>query len=135
MAKRTMPKWQPAPAAVIEQFSRAIADLQNVESRKMFGYPAIFLNGNMLAGLFQDKMIVRLSEEDRETLAGIPGAAQFEPMPGRPMREYMVLPASIVNAPAKSKEWLERASSFVATLQPKQAKAAKKKPAASKRKR
>jgi TfoX/Sxy family transcriptional regulator of competence genes len=138
MAKKAMPKWRPAPDALKEQFARACADLPQIESRKMFGYPAIFLNGNMVAGLFQDQMIVRLSEGDRERLAAIPGAARFEPMPGRPMREYMVLPASIVDAPARSKEWLERARSFVGTLPPKQAKGAKKaakKPAASKRKR
>src|SRR2546430_7616057 len=102
MAKRAMPKWRPAPEALTEQFARACADLPKIDNRKMFGYPAIFLNGNMVAGLFQDRMIVRLSEQDRETLASIPGAARFEPMPGRPMREYMVLPASIVDAPAKS---------------------------------
>ena len=138
MAKRAMPKWRAAPAALIEQFTRATADLPQIESRKMFGYPAIFLNGNMVAGLFQDQMIVRLSESDRRQLAAIAGAAQFEPMPGRPMREYMVLPGSIVDASAKSKEWLERARGFVAALPPKQAKGAKKatkKQAASKRKR
>ena len=136
MAKRPMPKWRPAPAALIERFTRATADLPTIESRKMFGYPAIFLNGNMVAGLFQDKMIVRLSEADRGALAAIPGAAQFEPMPGRPMREYMVLPSSIVDAPAQSREWLERARAFVATLPTKaSAKGAKKKAAAPKRSR
>ncbi len=128
MAKRAMPKWRPAPAALIERFTRASADLAKIERRKMFGYPAIFLNGNMVAGLFQDQMIVRLSEKDRETLAAIPGAARFEPMPGRPMREYMVLPASIVDAPAKTREWLDRARGFVATVPPKaSAKRTKKK--------
>lgn len=126
MAKRAMPKMRPAPAALIEQFARATADLPKIESRKMFGYPAVFLNGNMVAGLFQDKMIVRLSEDDREALAAIPGAARFEPMPGRPMREYMVLPSSIVDAPAKSREWLERARAFVATLPAKSARLAAK---------
>lgn len=134
MAKRTMPKWQPAPAALIERFARATAELPSIESRKMFGYPAIFLNGNMVAGLFQDTMIVRLNARDRETLAAIRGAAPFEPMPGRPMREYMVLPASVVDAPAKTREWLDRACGFVATL-PRKAKSAKKRAAPAKRKR
>jgi len=134
MAKRTMPKWQPAPDALIERFARATAELPSIESRKMFGYPAIFLNGNMVAGLFQDTMIVRLNARDRETLAAIRGAAPFEPMPGRPMREYMVLPASVVDAPAQTREWLDRACGFVATL-PRKAKGAKKKAAPAKRKR
>src|SRR5262249_61312002 len=95
MAKPSMPKWRPAPAALVARFTRAVADLPKIENRNMFRYPAIFLHGNMVAGLFQDAMIVRLSEDDRDALAAIPGAARFEPMPGRPMREDMVLPASI----------------------------------------
>jgi hypothetical protein len=84
MAKRAMPKWRPAPPALIAQFARTTADLPKIESRKMFGYPAVFLNGNMVAGLFQDQMIVRLSESDREQLTVIPGAAPFEPDAGTP---------------------------------------------------
>ena len=115
---RAMPKWRPAPAALIQQFGRAVEDLRAVEARKMFGYPAVFLNGNMFAGLFQDSVVLRLSAADRGTL---PGATPFEPMPGRPMREYVVAPASVVDSPAQFRTWIERARSFAASLPPKQA--------------
>ena len=114
---RAMPKWRPAPTALIEQFGRAVEDLRAVEARKMFGYPAVFLNGNMFAGLFQDSVVLRLSAEDRGTL---PGATPFEPMPGRPMREYVVAPASVVDSPKQFRTWLERARSFAASLPPKE---------------
>src|SRR3989442_2029665 len=87
--RAAMPKWRRAPDALIQQFGRAVEGLPGVESRKMFGYPAVFVNGNMFAGLFHDSMILRLNAEDRDTF---PGAAPFEPMPGRPMREYVVAP-------------------------------------------
>jgi len=34
----------------------------------MFGYPAIFTNGNMVAGLHRDGIVLRLNAEDRQTL-------------------------------------------------------------------
>ena len=114
---RAMPKWRPAPAALIQQFGRAVEGLPAVEPRKMFGYPAVFVNGNMFAGLFQDSVVLRLSAEDRGTL---PGATPFEPMPGRPMREYVVAPTSVVDSTLQLRTWLERARSFAAALPAKQ---------------
>ena len=32
----------------------------------MFGYPALFVNGNMFAGTFQDKIVARLADDARE---------------------------------------------------------------------
>ena len=39
---------------------RAARSLRGVEQRKMFGYPALFVRGNMFAGLVRDTMILRL---------------------------------------------------------------------------
>jgi TfoX/Sxy family transcriptional regulator of competence genes len=114
--KRAMPKWRPAPPALIEQFSAAVGALPDVDTRKMFGYPAAFVHGNMFAGLFQDSVILRLSPDDRGALRG---ATQFEPMPGRPMREYVVAPAAVVDSAAQLRAWLGRARSFAAMLPPK----------------
>lgn len=83
---RAMPAFTKAPAALVETFRRAIAELPDAEPRQMFGYPAAFAKTQMFASLFQDKMILRLSEADREALVR-KGARPFEPMPGRPMRE------------------------------------------------
>ena len=113
---KSMPKWKSAPAELIQRFDQAADNLPAVDRRKMFGYPAVFLNGNMFAGLFQDQVILRLRAEDRATLAGVPGAKPFEPMPGRPMREYMVAPASIVDSTVQFRAWLERARTFAASL-------------------
>jgi len=71
----------------------------------------------MFAGLFQDSVILRLSAGDRGSL---PGATPFEPMPGGPMREYVVAPASVVDSTKQLRTWLERARSFAASLPPKE---------------
>jgi hypothetical protein len=50
----------------------------------------------MFVGLFQDDMILRLSETRRVEVLKIDGAKIFEPMPGRPMREYVAVPPRVM---------------------------------------
>ena len=49
------------------------------------------MNGNMFAGLFRDRLILKLPQPVRMKLFELPGAAPFEPMPGRVMGEFVVL--------------------------------------------
>jgi hypothetical protein len=55
-----------------------------------------------------------------------PGATIFEPMKGRPMREYVVLPPPIVADSRKLRAWLRRAIAHVDTLPPKKPKKPKR---------
>lgn len=96
-----------------------------VVQRTMFGYPSGFVNGNLFMGLFGDGMILRLPDAQREELIKKKGARQFEPMPGRPMREYVLLPASMLRDRRALATWIERALSFAAELKPKAKKSAK----------
>jgi TfoX/Sxy family transcriptional regulator of competence genes len=120
---RPMPKFTPAPEAVVALFHTAIEGLPEVEQRKMFGYPCAFVHGQMLTGIFQDRIMLRLSEADRVKFLKQPGAKPFEPMPGRPMREYVELPSDVLNSPAALKRWIKRGLAYVETLPPKARKA------------
>jgi hypothetical protein len=91
----------------------------DLEQRTMFGYPAAFLAGNMTTCLHEERWIVRLPEEERAELLALPGAAPFEPMPGRPMREYVVLPHGVVADLGATAGWVERAIAYARTLPPK----------------
>ena len=115
---RAMPKFTKAPAALTTAFSRAVGDLPDVESRQMFGYPAAFTKSQMFAGVFQDQMILRLGAGDRESI-GQKGARPFEPMPGRPMREYVTVPDAVRDSPAELHSWLVKAHAYAASLPPK----------------
>jgi hypothetical protein len=84
----------------------------------MFGYPAAFVNGNMTTGLFGSNWFVRLSESDAADLAAA-GGGPFEPMAGRPMRGYTLLPSAIAADPEAAGGWVDRAIDHVATLPPK----------------
>ncbi len=87
----------------------------------MFGYASAFVNGNMFAGTFQDAIVVRLKESDRAALLKLRGAAPFEPM-GHPMKEYVVVPPSVVTKPNELASWLGRGHRYAATLPAKRPK-------------
>ena len=93
-------KWRKSPDELVATFESVMPDAPAV-MRKMFGFPAAFVHGNLFMGLHQENMILRLPEEHRTELLAIEGASLLEPMPGRPMREYVVVPLSIVQNPEK----------------------------------
>jgi TfoX/Sxy family transcriptional regulator of competence genes len=82
-------EWKKAPEELVEFIAEKMKD-KKCDYRKMFGYPAYFINGNMFVGVFGDKLFLRLSESDivkiTETCKDI---SAFEPMHGRPMKGYV----------------------------------------------
>jgi TfoX/Sxy family transcriptional regulator of competence genes len=117
--------WRKAPPEMVERFGEVVAGIEGIEVRKMFGFPAAFLNGNMVAGLHQDTFMARLPEVEREARFA-DGWSAFEPMPGRPMREYVALPPEVVADVDATRQWIERAAAYVRTLPPRAPKASKK---------
>jgi len=107
--------WKKTPPEVVATFAKALPSSPNVTRRPMFGYASAFVNGNMFAGTFQDTIVVRLAKTDRAALLKLKGAAPFEPM-GHPMREYVVLPPSIIAKPTELGAWIERGHRYALTL-------------------
>jgi TfoX N-terminal domain len=99
---------------------------EGLEQRQMFGYPAGFIGGNKTTGLHQESWIVRLPDAERQERLDA-GWATFEPMPGRPMREYVALPDRVAADPDQARAWVERAAAYVRTLPPKAPKPRKRK--------
>jgi TfoX/Sxy family transcriptional regulator of competence genes len=120
-------KWAKAPdelKILLEEVMKGF----DCQKRLMFGYPAYFINGNMFAGLFQDQLFLRLSEAQvLELRAAYPTIANLEPMPGRPMREYWVIPKEIHGRPAELAEIIGESADHTRVLAPKVRKARKKK--------
>lgn len=121
--KKTAPVWRKSPDELIALFHAALPKDPRIEHRKMFSYPCAFVGGNLFAGLHQDSVIVRLSEKGRAVALAEDGAQSFEPMPGRPMREYVVVPVGALKDRGKLAVWLRRGLDYVASLPPKAKKA------------
>ena len=60
-------KLRKSPEALLAVFDQVMPG-PPAAKRKMFGFPAGFVNGNMFMGLFEDSMILRLPAELREEL-------------------------------------------------------------------
>jgi hypothetical protein len=50
----------------------------------------------MFMGLYEDSLILRLAEPDKAEFLGRYGGELFEPLPGRSMKEYVVVPPALV---------------------------------------
>jgi TfoX/Sxy family transcriptional regulator of competence genes len=88
-------------------FASVVPDHPAVTTRPMFGQLSAFVNGNMFMGIFGDDLLVRLPEGDRaEVIAS--GGRPFEPMSGRPMKEYVVLPGAWRDEPDRVRGWVAR---------------------------
>jgi TfoX/Sxy family transcriptional regulator of competence genes len=114
--------WKKAPESLAALFDEVAPRDAPVERRKMFGYPAAFVHGNMFAGLHQDRLVMRLPEGDRAEFMALPGAMAFEPMPGRPMKEYVVATPALLDDQDGLRAWLDRSFGYVSSLPPKSGK-------------
>lgn len=110
-----MPTFERSPAELVDRFGRILDRFPEAERRKMFGYPAAFVGGNLATGLFADTWMIRLPEAGLAEVKAI-GGTDFSPMAGRPMRGYVVLPAAVVADDAAIEGWVRRALEFAATL-------------------
>jgi TfoX/Sxy family transcriptional regulator of competence genes len=110
-------------------FVSVVPDHPAVKIRPMFGQLSAFVNGNMFMGIFGEDVLVRLPEEDRKEVLGA-GGRVFEPMLGRPMREYVMLPGAWRDEPDRVREWAARSLDHAEELPPKepQKKPNKRKP-------
>ena len=116
--------WKKSPAELVAAFERLVP-AGGVERRQMFGYPAAFVAGNMFAGLHEDRFVLRLDEAGCAEAKRL-GATDFEPMPGRAMKGWVVLPSRFLADDAQGSRWIDRAHRHVATMPAKKKKAPKR---------
>ncbi len=111
---------------LIEAIEAALAGY-SCESKKMFGARCYFVGGNMFAGAHQDVVFLRLSEEDRVLVMNeFDEITPFEPMDGKPMREYVAIPESVFSQSDSIMTWIDRSHAMVSSMPKKEKKPAKK---------
>ncbi|HET9931181.1 MAG TPA: TfoX/Sxy family protein, partial [Polyangiaceae bacterium] len=115
---------KPSQGLILE-FKAVVAQLPRAEPRKMFGYDAAFVNGNMAVGLWQDTCVLKLSAQHQAELLQAGHAKPFAPAKGRAMSAWLELSAELAHDPEELLVWSRRAIEYTATLPPKVPKAAK----------
>lgn len=120
-----MMKLTKSSAELVARFGELVPSDPRIERKQMFGYPAAFVGGNLMMSLFQESLVLRLGDEDRAAFLKQAGAKTFEPMKGRPMKEYVIVPGALVKDDAAMSRWVARAVVHAAAL-PAKAKKTKK---------
>ncbi|MFL5778264.1 MAG: TfoX/Sxy family protein [Chloroflexota bacterium] len=125
----SMPPMPKTDAATEAAFRALVPDDPRVTLRPMFGNLSAFVNGQMFSGVFGSDLFVRLDDVGRDELRQA-GGGPFEPMPGRPMREYAMVPGDWRADPTPARAWVERALAWAAALPPKSSATTKTSPKA-----
>ena len=115
MAERTMPTFSKSPPELVERFATVLDGYPDATRKKMFGYPAAFVGGNMATGLFADRWVVRLPDAEIDG-AKRDGAGSFEPVPGKPMKSFVLIPEADVADDAAIRRWVERGLAHAASM-------------------
>lgn len=117
-----MLEWKKAPEELVQFLAEKMKPVK-CEYRKMFGYPAYFINGNMFTGIHGEKLFLKLSDSDiKKLMKDNPEVTFFEVMKARPMKGYVVLPKSLYSKPSLFNEWLQKSIEYVSSLPSKQKK-------------
>ncbi len=97
------------------------------QKKKMFGSTCYFANDKMFTGVHESHIFLKLSEKDRDEIKALyKDTTQFEPMKGRPMREYVNLSPLLYRDQKIHEQWIERSMKYVMSMPAKAAKTKKK---------
>ena len=114
-----MPTFGEAPPGLVARFGELAALADGADCREVFGYPSCVLHGNMFMGLYDDSLILRLDEPDKAEFLSRYGGGVFEPLPDRPMKEYVVVPPALVGT-AEIEDWVRRSFAYAGQLPPRE---------------
>jgi hypothetical protein len=92
----TMPKVGPK---TVERFDRVAETFvaRGATRSQMFGMPVLKARDKVFAGTFGDAMTFKLGPDDLERARALAGVESFEPMRGRPMKEWVLVPLAHAN--------------------------------------
>jgi TfoX/Sxy family transcriptional regulator of competence genes len=91
---------------------------KNTAAKKMFGGVCHLLNGNMVCGVYQDYLILRLGETESTAALKQPFTKPFD-ITGKPMKGWVMVERRGFKTDGQLKSWLNKARTFVKTLPPK----------------
>jgi len=106
----------------VDLFQSLVPKGDRVTVRPMFGNISAFVNGNMFFGVFGNDLFVRLPSEDQSELLKNKGSSMLEPMKGKPMKDYVVLPKTWRARPETLRSWITKSLEWSSKLPAKKAK-------------
>jgi hypothetical protein len=104
-----MPEAGPETVRRFDELAEAFV-ARGAKRSQMFGMPVLKAGGKVFAGTFGDAMNFKLAPDDLEKARKQTGVEPFEPVKGRAMKEWVLVPLT------HAKRWAdlaERAFSYV----------------------
>ena len=98
--------------------AEALAGVEGVVEKKMFGGLAFMVRGNMAAGILGERLMVRVGKKAYGDALSEPHCGPMD-FTGRPMRGFVVVEAEGVASDVGLRDWLDRGVGFALTLPPK----------------
>ena len=98
----TMPKAGPKTVERFEELAETLV-ARGATRSQMFGMPVLKAGDKVFAGTFGDAMTFKLGPDDLVPARALTGVEPFEPMKGRPMKEWVLVPL------AHAKRWSDLA--------------------------
>ena len=92
-----------------------LAGSGGVVEKRMFGGVAFLLHGNMLVGVWNDSLIVRLGPDEGERALSQEHVGPFD-VTGRPMKGWVMVEPDGLDTDVQLRDWIDRATSFVRML-------------------
>ena len=94
---------------------KVLAEQQGFEEKKMFGGVGYMLFGNMVVGVLDNDMIVRVGLDTYESALAEPHTKQFTSR-GSPMKGWVMVDNSGLESDDDLQKWINQAIDFVETL-------------------
>ena len=85
-------------ARTYDAIAATLTKARGVVASTMFGMPTFKVNGKAFAGLAGNAMVFKLTGAHHSAALALAGAHLFEPMAGRPMREWVEVPVAHADA-------------------------------------
>ena len=93
----------------------ALSRKKGVGEKKMFGCICFFINGNVLAEAWKDRLIARLGPDESEAALREPHVRAFD-ITGKPMKNWVAVEPEGIEDDDQLRWWIEQATKFVRTL-------------------
>ena len=105
----------PYSESLAERIRQTLGRHKGIEEKKMFGGVGFLLSGNMLVGVWQTSLIVRIGPDRYDAALKKPHVREFD-ITGRPMKGWIMVEPDGIEQDRQLKDWIEQATAFVETL-------------------
>jgi TfoX/Sxy family transcriptional regulator of competence genes len=101
--------------SVADRVRKALAGVDGVSEKKMFGGIAFMVRGNMCCGVIRDKLMVRVGPEAYGSMLEKPHVHEMD-FTGRPLTGFLYVEAQGFGSSKELKYWVRMATGYALSL-------------------